>query len=140
MIGPAADARAERAQKHIWEAIPASCRSDGHSGYAALARLSQQLSLAFCWSHVIRKFYEVADSLPVATEVQRRIAILYELDDEVRGTSASSDALFAARRPASSSMNGASPPRRGSVRSAPRASSPTPSATRRPAGPDCRCS
>ncbi|WP_189622653.1 IS66 family transposase, partial [Novosphingobium colocasiae] len=61
---------------------------DGYSGYAALARRSQQLSLAFCWSHARRKFYELADSSPVATEVLRRIATLYAIEDEVRGTSA----------------------------------------------------
>ena len=45
------------------------------------------MSLAFCWAHVRRKFYELADSSPVATEVLRRIAMLYVIEDEVRGTS-----------------------------------------------------
>jgi hypothetical protein len=37
---------------------------------------------------VRRKFYELADNSPVATEVLRRIAVLYAIEDEVRGTSA----------------------------------------------------
>lgn len=35
-----------------------------------------------------RKFYELADSSPVATEVLRRIARLYAIEEQVRGTSA----------------------------------------------------
>ena len=46
------------------------------------------MSLAFCWAHVRRKFYELADSSPVATEVLRQIAMLYAIEDKVRGTSA----------------------------------------------------
>lgn len=62
--------------------------TDGYGGYAALARRRQQVSLAFCWAHVRRKFYELADSSPVATEVLRRIALLYAVEDEVRGLTA----------------------------------------------------
>ena len=46
------------------------------------------MSLAFCWAHARRKFYELADSSPVATEVLRRIALLYAIEDEVRGSPA----------------------------------------------------
>ena len=35
-----------------------------------------------------RKFYELADTSPVATEVLRRIALLYAIEDDVRGASA----------------------------------------------------
>ena len=35
-----------------------------------------------------RKFYELADSSPVAAGVLRRIALLYAIEDEVRGSSA----------------------------------------------------
>jgi hypothetical protein len=37
---------------------------------------------------VRRKFYELADQSPVATEVLRRIASLYAIEDEVRGAPA----------------------------------------------------
>lgn len=46
------------------------------------------MSLAFCWAHARRKFYELADSSPVATEVLRRIAALYAIEDEIRGSPA----------------------------------------------------
>jgi len=42
----------------------------------------------FRWAHVRRKFYELADTSPVATEVLRRIALLYGVEDEVRGSPA----------------------------------------------------
>ena len=35
-----------------------------------------------------RKFYELAENSPVATEVLRRIALLYVIEDEIRGQSA----------------------------------------------------
>lgn len=56
-------------------------------GYAALARRHGQVSLAFCWAHARRKFYELAETSPVASEVLRRIALLYAIEDEVRGLS-----------------------------------------------------
>jgi hypothetical protein len=37
---------------------------------------------------VRRKFYEMADTSPVATDVLRRIALLYPVKGEVRGRSA----------------------------------------------------
>ncbi|WP_156521647.1 IS66 family transposase, partial [Croceicoccus pelagius] len=46
------------------------------------------VTLAFCWAHVRRKFYELADSSPVASDVLRCIAELYAIEDEVRGSSA----------------------------------------------------
>jgi transposase len=51
-------------------------------------RQRQQVRLAFCWAHVRRKFYELADTSPVATEVLRRIAVLYAIEDDVRGSPA----------------------------------------------------
>jgi hypothetical protein len=45
------------------------------------------MRLAFCWAHVRRKFYELAESSPVATDVLRRIASLYSIEDEFRSLS-----------------------------------------------------
>ena len=43
--------------------------------------------LAFCWSHVRRKFYElyVGGNQPIATEALARIKKLYEIEAEIRG-------------------------------------------------------
>lgn len=83
----AADRKGERAEAHLGD-FSGILQVDGYGGYAALARRRQQISLAFCWAHVRRKFYELADTSPVATEVLRRVALLYAIEDEVRGLSA----------------------------------------------------
>lgn len=80
----AADRKGERAEAHLGD-FAGTLQVDGYGGYAALARRRQQISLAFCWAHVRRKFFELADTSPVATEVLRRIALLYAIEDEVRG-------------------------------------------------------
>ena len=80
----AADRKGERAETHLGN-FAGILQVDGYGGYAALARRRQQISLAFCWAHVRRKFFELADTSPVATEVLRRIALLYAIEDEVRG-------------------------------------------------------
>jgi transposase len=83
----AADRKAERAEAHLGD-FAGILQVDGYGGYAALARRRNQISLAFCWAHVRRKFYELADTSPVATEVLRRVALLYAIEDELRGFSA----------------------------------------------------
>lgn len=83
----ALDRKAERPRSHLGD-FAGILQVDGYSGYAALARRRQQIRLAFCWAHVRRKFYELADSSPIATEVLRRIALLYGVEDNVRGSTA----------------------------------------------------
>lgn len=81
----AADRKAQRPMEHL-EDFGGILQVDGYGGYGALARRRQQIRLAFCWAHVRRKFYELADSSPVAAEVLRRIAMLYAIEDEIRGS------------------------------------------------------
>lgn len=83
----AADRKGERAEAHLGD-FTGILQVDGYGGYAALARRRQQIILAFCWAHVRRKFFELADTSPVATELLRRIAQLYAIEDEVRGSPA----------------------------------------------------
>jgi transposase len=81
----AGDRKAERPQEHLG-AFDGILQVDGFSGYAALARRRQQIRLAFCWAHVRRRFYELAATSPVAIEALRRIALLYAVEDEIRGS------------------------------------------------------
>lgn len=62
---------------------------DGYAGYKVLAERSE-VQLAFCWSHVRRPFYELAQGglAPIASEALRRVAALYRIEDEIRGCSA----------------------------------------------------
>ena len=59
---------------------------DGYSGYRKLAGAGA-VTLAFCWAHVRRKFYDLAaaGSAPIATEALQRIKALYEVEAEIRG-------------------------------------------------------
>lgn len=56
------------------------------------------VTLAFCWAHVRRRFYELAAAgpAPIASEALRRIAELYQIEDAIRGRSA--DERLAARQ------------------------------------------
>ena len=70
---------------------------DGYAGYRALAR-KNSVQLAFCWSHVRRRFYELAAAgpAPIASEALQRIAALYAIEKDIRGCAP--DARQAARR------------------------------------------
>ncbi len=62
---------------------------DGYAGYRPLAEKGDVL-LAFCWTHVRRRFYELAvgGSMPIASEALERIAALYAIEKDIRGRSA----------------------------------------------------
>jgi transposase len=68
-------------------------QTDGYAGYRALAdpkRGGGPATLAFCWAHWRRQFFDLAKSppAPIATEALKRIAELYEIEAEIRGKSA----------------------------------------------------
>ena len=63
---------------------------DGYSAYDQLARAARAggpVTLAFCWSHARRKFYElyVGGNQPIATQALARIKQLYAIEAEARG-------------------------------------------------------
>jgi transposase len=65
---------------------------DGYAAYKKLAaptRLGGPVTLAYCWSHLRRQFYEVyvGGNAPIATEALARIKLLYDIEAEVRGSS-----------------------------------------------------
>ena len=55
-------------------------------GYKVLAERGD-VRLAFCWSHVRRSFYELAQAgpAPIASEALSRIAELYKIEGEIKG-------------------------------------------------------
>ncbi len=145
----AADRKAERPEAHLGD-FAGILQVDGYGGYAALARRRQHVRLAFCGAeqpkvpamrsivgkaaegHVPRNFHALADSSPVATDVLRRIASLYAIEDEVRGSSP--EQRRAPPAAASSSAISTSISKLGSASSAPRAGSARRSAMRSPDG------
>jgi transposase len=81
----APDRKAARPIEHL-AGFTGTLQVDGYGGYAALARRGD-VQLAFCWAHVRRPFYELADTSPVAAEALACIATLYAIDAELRGQS-----------------------------------------------------
>ncbi|MGY4198988.1 hypothetical protein ACVIM9_008329 [Bradyrhizobium sp. USDA 4520] len=80
---------------------------DGYAAYNKLARSDRGndgITLAGCWSHCRRKFYElhVAGSSEVATATVERMARLWQVEKTVRGQSP--DARVAARRQTSAAI------------------------------------
>lgn len=74
---------------------------DGYAAYKRLAKEKREggaVTLAFCWTHWRRYFYDIAEGgdAPIASEALARIAELYEIEEAIRGQSA--DARRAARQ------------------------------------------
>ena len=84
----APDRKAERPIAHL-AGFTGVLQVDGYGGYRALAERGG-VTLAFCWSHVRRRFYELATAgpAPIASEALERIAGLYRIESEIRGRSA----------------------------------------------------
>src|SRR3954468_7414693 len=84
----APDRRAERPIAHL-AGFRGVLQVDGYGGYKVLAERGE-VRLAFCWSHVRRRFYELAQAgpAPIASEALARIAALYKIECEIRGRSA----------------------------------------------------
>jgi transposase len=61
---------------------------DGYAPYKKLP--ADRITVAFCWSHLRREFFEMAErgDAPIATEAVARIAQIYAIEKDVRGTSA----------------------------------------------------
>lgn len=92
----APDRKAERPIAHL-AGFSGILQVDGYGGYRVLADKSGA-TLAFCWAHVRRRFYELAAAgpAPIASEALRRIAELYHVEDDIRGQPA--DARRAVRQ------------------------------------------
>jgi hypothetical protein len=66
---------------------------DGYAAYKTVAdaeSLGNAITLAFCWSHLRRRFFDIAEggSAPIASEALERIALLYAIEKTIRGRSA----------------------------------------------------
>ena len=83
----APDRKADRPIMHL-AGFKGVLQVDGYGGYRVLAERGA-VQLAFCWSHVRRRFYELAvgGAAPIASEALERIADLYAVENEYRGRS-----------------------------------------------------
>ena len=81
----------EHALRHL-AGLSGVLQVDGYTVYKALAdpkRAGLPPTLAFCWTHWRRRFYEIAEggNAPIAEEALTRIGRLYEIDADIRGRS-----------------------------------------------------
>ena len=82
-----------RGGKHVaklLEGFSGILQVDGYDGYNILARPDRAggpVTLAYCWAHLRRKFYDIAANgpAPIASEALVRIHKLYEIEEEIRG-------------------------------------------------------
>jgi transposase len=81
----APDRAAKRPMAHL-DGFAGTLQVDGYAGYRPLAARNA-VRLAFCWAHLRRRFYELAQSgsAPIATEALARIASLYAVEKDIRG-------------------------------------------------------
>jgi transposase len=84
----APDRKAERPIAHL-AGFEGVLQVDGYGAYKVLAQRGD-VRLAFCWSHLRRRFYELATPgpAPIASEALLRIAALYKIEGNIRGQSA----------------------------------------------------
>jgi transposase len=83
---------AEHAIRHL-AGFSGVLQVDGYAAYKALTdarRAGGPLTLAFCWAHLRRRFYDIAKggNAPIAEEALMRIGKLYEIEADIRGRSA----------------------------------------------------
>ncbi len=80
----APDRKAERPVAHL-SGFRGVLQVDGYAGYRALAETGD-VHLAFCWSHVRRRFYELAAAgpAPIASEALKRVGELYAVEQDAR--------------------------------------------------------
>jgi transposase len=87
-----APGRAHAHAVHLLGGYRGILQCDGYAAYKAVAGAKTNdgaVTLAFCWSHVRRGFYDLAKGhAPVAVEALRRIGALYRIEDGIRGTHA----------------------------------------------------
>ncbi len=68
-------------------------QADGYAAYKELVQTRDQatpITLAFCWAHCRRKFYDIAKGghAPIAEDALVQIAALYKIEDFIKGQNA----------------------------------------------------
>jgi transposase len=74
--------------KNLFRGYEGILQVDGYAAYKGLIKSGGRLvQLAFCFAHARRKFWDVhvATKSPIAAEALQRIAMLYAVEDRIRG-------------------------------------------------------
>jgi transposase len=88
-----ADGRGGKHAEEFLHGFSGILQVDGYAGYNRLARAGRNggpIQLAYCWAHARRKLKEIFDASgsPIAEEGLKRIAELYAIEKEIRGSDA----------------------------------------------------
>lgn len=80
------DRKSEHPQAHL-RGFRGILQADAYSGFAQLYETGTIIEAA-CWAHARRKFYDLyaAARAPIATEALQRIAALYAVERDIRGS------------------------------------------------------
>jgi len=80
------DRKSEHPAKHLRD-FRGTLQADGYAGFNRLYETGSIVE-ASCWAHVRRKFYDLyeAHQSPIAKEALDRIAALYAIEKEIRGS------------------------------------------------------
>jgi transposase len=80
------DRKGEHPERHLGE-FCGTLQADAYAGFNQLYEKGR-IQQAACWAHVRRKFYDLqqAHASPVASEALDRIAALYGIEKEIRGS------------------------------------------------------
>lgn len=81
------DRRGEHPRKHLGN-FAGILQADAYSGFGHLYE-GGKIQEAACWAHARRAFYDIhqANQSPIAAEAIARIAVLYQIETEIRGKS-----------------------------------------------------
>ena len=82
------DRKGEHPKRHLQD-FSGTLQADAYAGFRHLYDTGR-ISEAACWAHARRKFHEihVAHPSPITTEAIERIAALYAIEKEIRGSTA----------------------------------------------------
>lgn len=58
--------------------------SDGYEAYPSYAAGNPEATMALCWDHARRKFFEIADLEPLAKEAVERIGYFYKVERDIK--------------------------------------------------------
>jgi transposase len=58
--------------------------SDGYKAYFEYCKSSADATLALCWDHARRRFYEIKDTEPLALEALEQIKVFYRVEKEIK--------------------------------------------------------
>jgi transposase len=96
-LSPGGDAffhwETSRAAECLRRVIPASfagvCQCDAYAAYASFAKSEARITLAGCWAHARRNFYEAREQTPLRAQwLLRQIGLLYRIEAGLRRTRA----------------------------------------------------